>query len=1059
MDYFVRDRSQREILMRRYGKPLLVLAALVAALFLTIFRTGPVGTVLAGAEGPSRAAADPSARSYDLTALRILNMTLVRIKDNYVDPTRIDPKGMLLKALDNVQKNVAEVLVEPHPEKNQVTVRVDVAQRTFNIDGVDSPWALSAKLREIFRFIQGNLHSTSDTREIEYSAINGMLQTLDPHSLLLDPESYSEMRIQTKGSFGGLGMVLSIRKNQLTIINPMKDTPAWGAGFKAGDRIVRINEESTANMTLTEAVNRLRGEPGTKVIVWTERDGWKEPRRNVLTRDLIQVHSVESRVLHSPYGPVGYVKLKQFQGNSADDLRRALRELHSKGVKGLVLDLRFNPGGLLDQAIKVSDTFVETGTLVTTVGFAGKQREEKRATGNGIDPSTPMAVLVNGGSASASEIVAGALKNLDRAVVIGTPTFGKGSVQVLYDNDDNSALKLTIAQYLTPGDVSIQSVGIQPDILTVPMRVPAQLKSWCDAVSLYRTSHWMRESDLDQHLTSKGVRQGDKPLETLRFFDPPKPVTGVAAKAACEDREDDEADPDEPEPPPPDDDKFVEDFDIQLGRDLVAQAQTHRRRDLLAAAKGFFGRRRAEEADKTAQALQKLGIDWTAAPGAGKPQLTATLQSDKPQNQVRAGELLRLRATVRNNGPVAAGQVVGKIESDDGLFKDRELVFGKIRAGETRTFELMVKVPKDAYTRIDPLKVTFRDEHGAVPAVAQLPVKITGMPRPLFGYSYQVVDDQGGNGNGLIEAGERIRLLVTVKNLGEGRSFKPQATLKNDSGEGVDIGKGRFDFNALQPGETRTVDFSFKVAKDFRAPNVQITLAVVDRTLREIVSDKIKFPLATDAPAEQPATGTVTVAAARGAEVRGGASAKSPVIGTAARGAVFKQTARFGDFARVELEAGRPGFILATVITAGGQLPAAVAGPGAPVGYVPVLQVSPPRITIEPGALQTTEPIYHLRGEAIDDTKVADMYVFIANRKAKVEWRKVAYRSNRNGADPRRLKFAMDIPLLPGVNQVTVFARQSDNVQARQTIIVTRTGGAQAAAPTDEAQRQAAGGF
>jgi carboxyl-terminal processing protease len=1061
MDYFDRNCSNREVLMRRYGKPLLVAAALLAALFLTIFRSGPVGTVLAGAEGPPRASADPAARSYDLTALHILNMTLVRIKDNYVDPTRIDPKGMLLKALDNVQKNVAEVLVEPHPEQNQVTVRVDVAQRTFNIEGVDSPWALSAKLREIFRFIQANLHSTSDTREIEYSAINGMLQTLDPHSLLLDPDSYAEMRIQTKGSFGGLGMTLSIRKNQLTIINvltPVLDMPAGRAGFKAGDRIVRINEESTANMTLTEAVNRLRGEPGTKVTVWLERDGWKEPRRFAVTRDVIQVHSVESRVLHSPHGAVGYVKLKQFQGNSAEDLRRALRELHAKGVKGLVLDLRFNPGGLLDQAIKVADTFVETGTLVTTVGFAGKQREEKRASGNGIDPHTPMAVLVNGGSASASEIVAGALKNLDRAVIVGAPTFGKGSVQVLYDNDDNSALKLTIAQYLTPGDVSIQSVGIQPDVLTVPMRVPAQLKTWCDAISLYRTSHWMRESDLDQHLTSKGIRQGDKPLETVRYFDPPKPLTGAAAKAACEEREDDEGDPDEGEPPPPDDDKFVEDFDIQLARDLVAQAPTHHRRELLAQAKSFFARRRAEEADRTAQALQKLGIDWSSTPAGGpKPQLSAVVQTDKPQNQVRAGDLIRVRGTVKNAGPGVASQVVGKIESDDGLFKDRELVFGKIKAGESRNFELLVKVPKDAYTRVDPLKLTFREEHQAQVAPVELGVRITGLPRPLFAYSYQVLDDQGGNGNGLIEPGENIRMLVTVKNMGQGRSFKPQATLKNDSGEGVDIGKGRFEFNSLQPGESRTVDFTFKVAKDFRAPHVQITLAVVDRTLREIVSDKIKFPLVTDPPAEQPAAGAVTVTAAHGTDVRGGASAKSPVIGSAPRGAVFKQTGRFGDFARVELEAGRPGFIALANASQGGQVPA-FAGPGAPLAYTPVLQVSPPRITLEPGDLETAAPTYHLRGEALDDTKVADMYVFIANRGAKVEWRKVAYRSNRNGHDARRMKFDLTIPLMPGVNQVTVFARQSDNVQARQTLIVTRTGGAQAKDGAPPAPRQAAGG-
>jgi carboxyl-terminal processing protease len=1034
MDYFGRGSAQRGV--RRYAKALTLLLALVGALVLTFVRKGPVATLFAGPESAALAASDPTGRSYDLTALRILNMTLVRIKDNYVDPTRIDPKQMLLKALDNVQKNVAEVMIEPQEGRDQVTVRVDVHTRTFNIAHVDSPWALSAKLREIFRFIQQHLHSTSEVRDIEYSAINGMLQTLDPHSLLLDPESYAEMRIQTKGSFGGLGMVLSIRKDRLTIISPMKGTPAWDAGFKAGDRIVRINEESTANMTLSEAVNRLRGEPGTKVTVWTERDGWKEPRRHVLTRDVIQVQSVESRVLNSAHGPVGYIKLKAFQGNSTDDLRRAINELRHKNVKGLVLDLRYNPGGLLDQSVKVSDLFVENGTLVTTVGYAGKQRDEKRASGNSIEPSLPLAVLVNGGSASASEIVAGALKNLDRAVIIGQPTFGKGSVQVLYDNDDQSALKLTIAQYLTPGDVSIQSVGIQPDVRTMPMRVPSQLKTWCDAVWLSRTSHGMRESDLEQHLQGKGVKQTEQPLETVRFYDAIKDLKGKDKKA-CEERDDDDELEDDDEPPPPDDDKFVEDFDIQLGRDLVAQAQSNRRREMLQQAKSFFDRRRAEEQGKVAQALRKLGIDWSATPKDGRDaQLQASLATDRPGNQVKAGELIRLRGTVKNLGPGLASQVEGKLQSDDVLFKDRELPIGLLRPGETRSFELLVKVPRDAYTRVDPLKLSVKGEHGKATTAAPATVKIQGLPRPLFAYGYQVLDTDGGNGNGLIEPGEKIRLLVTVKNIGQGRSYKTQATLKNDSGDGLLIGKGRYDLNNLKPGESRQVEFTFEVRREFKGPQVQISLGVYDRVLREMVQDKLKFPLVTEAPQESRVQGTVRVAAAS-ADVRSGASPKAPLLGRARAGATLRQTGAFGDFARVELEPGRPGFVLKSALQPGD--PAAL--PLLGTLYTPMLQVTPPRIALEVAGLETTAPVYHLRGEALDDQKVADMFVFIANRGAKIEFRKVAYRSNRNGPDPKRMRFEADIPLLPGVNQVTVFARQSDNVQSRQTLILTRTGG------------------
>src|SRR5262249_53673186 len=251
-------------------------------------------------------------------------------------------------------------------------------------------------------------------------------------------------------------------------------------------------------------------------------------------------------------------------------------------------DLRSNPGGLLDQAIKVADAFVDQGTIVTTVGYANKQREEKRAS-PGDQPHIPMAVLVNHGSASASEIVAGALKNLDRAVVIGLRTFGKGSVQVLYDNDDGSALKLTIAQYLTPGDVSIQSVGITPDVVLEKVAVDKEKGVW-----LFRDWKGMSESELDAHLVSKNARAGDKPFETLKYLalEPPKKL---AKNLLRDDDKKEEASAEEEEEPADDeaaaDETFVEDYEIQFARDLVAQAKGWKRREVLASSKPFFDKK------------------------------------------------------------------------------------------------------------------------------------------------------------------------------------------------------------------------------------------------------------------------------------------------------------------------------------------------------------------------------------------------------------------------------------------------------------------------------------
>src|SRR5262249_3257400 len=335
------------------------------------------------------------------------------------------------------------------------------------------------------------------------------------------------------------------------------------------DHIVRINDESTINMLLSEAVNRLRGDPGTKVTIYVERDGQKGTRKVVLERAIIDVPNVVGLPPAESSHPkilkpgVGYMRVKQFQGSTAEDMRKEIADLSRQGLKGLIIDLRGNPGGLLDQAIKVSDIFLDGGTVVTTVGNAGKSRDEKRARNDGNELHIPVVVLVKGSSASASEIVAGALKNLDRAVILGQTSFGKGSVQVLYDNDDDSALKLTIAQYLTPGDVSIQSVGITPDIQTVPVRVEK------DSIWFSPSAHaTLRESELEQHLDSRNIKKGERPEEVVRYL---APIPKKTAASARDEDEDVEGPDDEPPPPPPEaDQQPADDVEIDVARDLLA---------------------------------------------------------------------------------------------------------------------------------------------------------------------------------------------------------------------------------------------------------------------------------------------------------------------------------------------------------------------------------------------------------------------------------------------------------------------------------------------------------
>lgn len=316
----------------------------------------------------------------------------------------------------------------------------------------------------ILSIVKKNYVEPVDTKTLVTGAINGMLSSLDPHSAYLTPDLYKELQMDTQGRFGGLGIEITIKDGVLTVVSPIEDTPAFKAGIKPGDMIFKIEGEFTKDMTLIDAVKKMRGPRGTKITISIKREGVPELIDFTLTRDTIRIQSVRSRDLEPGYG---YIRLAQFQERSDRDMLKALEKFNSEkdGIKGLVLDLRNNPGGLLTQAVRISDLFLNSGLIVYTEGRNESQRQKYFAQKEHSWVDFPMVVLVNGGSASASEIVAGALQDHKRAVVLGTKTFGKGSVQTILPLDDNSALRLTTARYFTPKGRSIQATGIVPDII------------------------------------------------------------------------------------------------------------------------------------------------------------------------------------------------------------------------------------------------------------------------------------------------------------------------------------------------------------------------------------------------------------------------------------------------------------------------------------------------------------------------------------------------------------------------------------------------------------------
>ncbi|MGQ9499607.1 MAG: S41 family peptidase [Dissulfurimicrobium sp.] len=344
----------------------------------------------------------------------------------------------------------------------------------------------------VFDLVQRNYVEDVNPQKLIYGAIQGMLTSLDPHSSFLTPDEYKELQVETKGVFSGIGIEISMKDHIITVVSPIEGTPADKAGLKANDKIVKIGDKSTKDMTLLEAVKLLRGEKGTQVKITIFREGWTQTKDFILTRDVIPIKSVRSQRLEDGYG---YVRISNFQTNTASDFEKALSELEGKnGLKGLVLDLRNDPGGLLDQAVSVSNEFIDSGLIVYTDGRMADQKMRFYARAKKHIRKYPIVVLVNEGTASASEIVAGALQDHKRAIIMGVQTFGKGSVQTIIPMDDGSAIRLTTARYYTPNGRSIQAKGITPDII-VPYMPPVKVDEKGDS-----SSHFLKEQDLDGHL-------------------------------------------------------------------------------------------------------------------------------------------------------------------------------------------------------------------------------------------------------------------------------------------------------------------------------------------------------------------------------------------------------------------------------------------------------------------------------------------------------------------------------------------------------------------------------
>lgn len=1015
--------------------PAIVLGSLGLALGLTA-----VGNPEALAGGGDLREHSRLTQEDDPTELRVLDWTLWNISKYYVESDRVDPEAMTMAGLEALEAAIPEVLVQS-AGAGKVKVRVGTTEREFAADA-NALWAVGPQVREVFAFVNDHAGLTVDEqREAEYAIIEGVLSTLDPHTNLLRPDAFEDMRTNTSGHFGGLGIEVGMRDGEITVIRVLDGNPAAEIGMKAGDRIVQIDEESTVTMTLDEAVGMMRGAAGSKVALYVRRDAVEKTLKFAIERAIIKLDSVVGEVLPGKDEQgndvkVGLIQIpRNFAQTTGSELRAKLAEFEKAKVTGIVLDMRDNPGGLLNAAVEVADAFVDAGIICATVGESAP-REESKATGAYKFADTPLVVLVDQGSASATEIVAGALRNLDRAVIVGRRTFGKGSVQVLHDRrvaDTELALKLTIAQYLVPGDESIQSVGVSPDLETIPVYVGK------DYLAYYGRKRFdlVREESLSSHLENGATQQQAITAGPLYFLQQGSVGDGSAlsekdeaALVALAERADKRTE------------LLLQDPEIRMARDLVIWAPSSSRNDILAQLPAFALQQTKLEDARIAKSLTSKSIDWSEGPkpaAGSEPQLRMTIATDKQANQIHGGEVGTLTVTITNTGTAPAYRVRAESNSDYGYFDERELLFGKLAPGETRTSELKLSVAAHELSRTDRIDFQVHSQHQAPltpDSKTSIDVAAVGSARPKFAFGYQVVDDASvkgvtGNGDGLLQVGERVRLRVWVQNVGPGLAQDARVQLRNGSGEAVFLHSGRGKLGELKLGASGEVDLDFEVQKLTNEVELQVTVS--DNKIGEYVTEEISLPIRKPLDFSHSKQGAQ---ASTALDLYASPDDAAPRIGLALTGTKLASLGSTDGWHKIDLGDGNVGFAHAEALTLGGT------APRKPGKVEALYAVSPPQIRLEGIAGQTTSERMVLRGTASDAEQIRDLYVTVYNPSRDLfgSAEKVYYAASKDPTSGR-LEFEAEIPLAPGNNIIEVYARENEQVTGVERMWVLRTSG------------------
>ncbi len=933
-----------------------------------------------------------------LNSLAFLPVVTKYVNKYYVDKSAIHPKAMLVKGMERLETMLDEVLVEFPNGENSKTFKVQVLNdsKTFNIGDVNNLDDVGDRLKEVFQFIQPRL--TSDEPSIQnvgYVVTDEMLKTLDPHSGIITPQIYQEFMIETEGSFGGLGIVIGIRDGQLTVISPIEGTPAYNAGIKPNDRIVQIEDESTINMSLIEAVGKLRGRKGTEVTIYVNREGFPEPKKFKMIRDTINIQSVETFDLDKG---ILYVRIRDFQKNTFDSIKEALQDKNGR-VKGLILDLRGNPGGLLDQAEKVSDAFLKNGVIVITK--IGDSDKEYSASDDISDYTGEIVVLIDSGSASASEIVAGALKNNERAVLVGQRSFGKGSVQQIFDLNDGSALKLTIADYLTPGNISIQDVGITPDIMLNPVLISKE------------NVIFNPPSDKPQTNSDEKTKPLEDPIYSIKYLDTSTIVN-----------EEEEIKPEEAMSREEKIQKLNGDFYIDVAKEIINSTSSTYRKEILSQSKGDIDKISKEQEAKMGETWKGLGVDWSPSESeSGSPDISVKVSPALPI--AKAGEKLEITAEVTNRGKSPIYRLEAITKSDNPSLDGKEFTFGKLNPGEEKSWTDTFDIPEWALRSEDEITLHFGDAENKKLKDYTFKARVEELPRPSFSFNYSIVDDgrynSHGNGNGIPEFGETIALLVRIKNSGQGVAKKGIVTLKNNSGEKLFLTKGRFEFENLQPAEMRETPLNFEVKKP--DSKIDLELQILDEVLREGFISKINI-LESEKEANFLNNSQNIVVLNDKTLIKGGSFTDAPVLAISDKGAGFETIGENDEWVKIRLNENTVGWVRKDDI-----IFVDFVSSSPDTQNLKEYFEGPPVLSIVDPPLATESDTITIKGSAEDADGVALVYVFLDEDKVML----LPSRENK-------VPISVNLKLHEGTNMITFLAKDSKGLISKKSFAIRKDG-------------------